>query len=306
MCTSNLGIPPSELATAGNDGAGGASHVGRVRPCSWNSSITRVRPFFRALFAADPTGRRWLPKLLSCATENQSYAAELAQMPGRLCPELLVTRSYPDDCWEHHIDLETSFESPKLPPERLLLWLINHPTVLDSAGLQATRGVEALHWRRLLLGQDRVAVQNAQVEARRRLNLSGVRGSMGQWWAFEGETVVDCFLETERMVVVFEGKRLEQLSNRTRWMAIRNQLWRSLDAAANVAAATGKRYAVMLLAEACEPVGFFEESMPHLDLENDTSFLRGHYLGCVTWLQACRSTGINYNDLPKTIEDAEP
>jgi len=305
MSGSNPGSPTGGATPPGNGGARGTPGPANQPPCYRNSSITRVRPFFRNLFNRDPTGRRWLPRLLRCATENRDYAKELALRPGRLLPELLLPRPYRDDCWEHHIDLENCFESPKLPPQRLLLWLINHPDALDRAGLGAAQGANTAHWRGLLLGQDAGGVQNAQEEARRRLNCSGCRGSMGWWWAFEGETVVDCYLETDRLIMFFEGKRLEQLSTRTTWMAIRNQLWRNLDAAANFAAATGKRYAVMLLAETCEPVGDFDASLPHLSPE-ERRFLQGHYLGCVTWPQACQATGIGYNQLHDTIEQAEP
>jgi hypothetical protein len=310
MSTSSARNPQGGVPPDGNGGAAGEGPPLGGAPCTWNSSITRVRPFFRALFANDPTGQGWLPKLLRCATENQQYAAEIAAMPGQIFPEMLLPRAYRDDCWRNArgieaIELEACFESSKLPPERLLLWLINHPEGLDHAALPAGAVGEAAHWRGLLLGQDATGIETAKAEARRKLNQSGVSGAIGWWWAFEGPTEVDCCLETERLVVFFEGKRLENLSPRTRWMPIRNQLWRNLDAAANAAATMGKRYAVMLLAETCETVCGFDASLPHIGQE-ERDFLRGHYLGCVTWQEACQATGVGYDDLPETIGQAVP
>ena len=108
------------------------------------------------------------------------------------------------------------------------------------------------------------------------------------------------------MILFVEGKRTEGLSPSTEWFPNRNQLWRNLDILSTVAAATGKRYGLLLLAEECRPVADFDESLPHL-APYERDFLRPHYLGCLTWRQACKATGvIDYEDLPKTIDDAEP
>jgi hypothetical protein len=57
----------------------------------------------------------------------------------------------------------------------------------------------------------------------------GPKGSARKWWAFEGITKVDCWLETDRLVLFVEGKRTETLSKFTAWFPARDQLTRNLD-----------------------------------------------------------------------------
>jgi hypothetical protein len=254
---------------------------------------------------ADPTGQTWLPNLLRRATENTDYAEALARRPGTLFPLLLATRPYHDDCWGRQVDLEECFESPKTPSERLLLWVVNHPNALNGPIPGPADAGETAEWRRSLLGVGPHPIDDAQMEARRRLTECGANGSMGWWWAFEGKTVVDCYLETDRLILLFEGKRNEPISTRTEWMRVRNQVWRNLDVAANQATGSGKRYAVMLLGETCEPVYGFDESLPHLSAD-ERQFLRGHFLGCVKWQDACAATGIDFGTLPDNIGEAQP
>jgi hypothetical protein len=275
----------------------------------YNSSITRVRPFFRILFGRDASGHSWLPGLLKAATRSE-YAQTLAKNPGGLDLSLLRTRDYRDDEWGGTIALESCFEKCFPPPERFLLWLIHNPTRMSwprkSDGPNAaerTFGEQTQTWRKRLFNRDDpAAVTSAQVEAQDQLTRNGVRASSLRWWAFEGETHVDCYLETDRLVLLVEGKREEHLSSSTSWFPRRNQLWRNLEVAAGLS--NGKRFALMLLAENAEPEPPIAESLPHLE-SYERDFLTKHYLGCVLWTDACRATGIE-SALPHTVEDSEP
>jgi hypothetical protein len=158
-------------------------------------------------------------------------------------------------------------------------------------------------WRKRLFHRDDPgAVTSAQVEAQDQLTRNGVVASSLRWWAFEGETHVDCYLETERLVLLVEGKRTEPLSSSTSWFPRRNQLWRNLEVAASVS--NGKRFALMLLAENAEPEPPINESLPHFE-PYERDFLKKHYLGCALWSDACHATGIE-SALPETVEDSEP
>jgi hypothetical protein len=95
---------------------------------------------------------------------------------------------------------------------------------------------------------------------------------------------VDCYLETEALVLLIEGKRNEPLSSATEWFPQRDQVVRNVEVAREVARQTGKNYAVLLCAEQLIELGpsRFEESLPHL-ASGERDELRSHYAGCVTW-----------------------
>ena len=110
--------------------------------------------------------------------------------------------------------------------------------------------------------------------------------------AFEGETSIDCFLETPGMVLLIEGKRNEPISSSTDWFEKRNQIARNLEVAQSLA--RGRRYAVLLAAEhdTAVEVADIIAGLPHMT-SSEQMFLAEHYLGCVTWqeiVRSCRST----------------
>lgn len=72
-------------------------------------------------------------------------------------------------------------------------------------------------------------------EALRAIELQGGKGSARQWWAFEGFTHVDACFETEECLLVVEGKRTELVSPSSRWFSSRNQLWRNVEVAGELA-----------------------------------------------------------------------
>src|SRR5947209_7670095 len=83
--------PRVDLSEAGIQ-AGASSVRGR-----YNSSITRVRPFFTALLVRDPSGRTWLPQLLDAAPRaREGLAPELREKPGEFAPWVAEPRPYVD------------------------------------------------------------------------------------------------------------------------------------------------------------------------------------------------------------------
>jgi hypothetical protein len=304
------GAPPG-----GSSGVAAADRPAGGGPCQWNSSITRVRPFFRALFANDGNGQGWLPQLLGCATTNLDYAQGLAQNPGNLIPGLLDPRDFPDSCWKRvrgvkTIRLESCFEKKLPPPERFLLWMIQHPDRLAwplqrrRPPVEKTFAPPTQEWREKFKGRHGLeAIELAKHQALRQLIARGASGSTQCWWAFEGHTHIDCYLETENFILVIEGKRTETLAAGVEWFPQRNQLWRNLEVTS--ATARGKPFALLLIAENHEAIENASASLPHFTPE-EQAFLEGHFLGCITCRQACQATGIDFGDLPDTIERASP
>jgi hypothetical protein len=268
-----------------------------------NSSITRVRPVFRALIDRDPEGKGWLPELLSLAPEGDRLPADVRAQPGALFANVSERRRYRDRILDYEIELERCFEAEVPPSAAFLEWLLRHPNRLAwperVGGGNTTR-----HRREQLKGMHgREAQAEAQAEGLRALSGEGATGSRRKWWAFEGFTSVDCLLETDTLVLFIEGKRNEPLSKATDWYPARNQLVRNLEVARGVA---GARVAAVMLA--CEDgldvdhEQWIAEGTPHLG-EIERSVLAESYMGQVTWSELCDGLGVAYSDLPDTIED---
>jgi len=254
----------------------------------FNSSLTRVRPFFQALLKLDPTGRDWLPRVVGRSTP-----------PVKLLRACLKTRRF-DDRVAGQVELEGCFERRLPPPERFLRWLLHHPDRLiwPAEGKQRYSADTQRHRERLLGQHGAVAQHEAQELGLGLLYEHGATGSDGKWWAFEGFTEVDCCLETESFVLVVEGKRTETLSGSTSWYEGRNQLYRSLEAAREVA--DGRDYAVLLAVEERphpEELGKPEIGLPHLESAERAMLLR-HLVGPVTWRELSDRTGVPFESLP--------
>jgi hypothetical protein len=122
-----------------------------------------------------------------------------------------------------------------------------------------------------------------------------------EWWVLEGQTHVDCYIETTRLRLFVEGKRTEKLSPSTSWYRKRNQLLRNLEAAS--VQANGQPFAQLLITEEPSsdlPSETVVESLPHLSAD-ERSELLSHYAGAVTWRSLCSAVGLNYEALPNTL-----
>ena len=260
-----------------------------------DSSLTRVRPFFRALIARDPSGESWLPSLLGSTPHGQSVLGVALQEPGRL-DSALITRGADG--------LLGCFEFGVGAPKHLLTWYVEHPDELVWPRGK-TYSAETVRMREALLYGKDPGRAEAQRQAREFLQTKSTetRG----WWRFEGTSRIDCMLMTTELVVTIEGKRTEPLSSATDWYPKRSQLVRNLEAAKQLA--DGRFWAAMILSEIPMPEasdsgisGVLPASAPHLD-DAGREELREHYLGHVTWQQACEATGLPYESLPSTTAD---
>jgi len=274
-----------------------------------DSSITRVRPFFSTLFTRDPIGATWLPQLLEAADRSDRLDPALRRQPGDLLTRLVSTRGYRDRILARTIDLHGAFEHPAPPPTAFLRWLIEHPDRLRwpqrSPGVRMRYGSATQRHREALVDggpEDRLAAQSLALS---QLEASGAAGSRRKWWALEGFTEVDCWIETDRLLLFVEGKRTEALATSTAWFPERNQLVRNLEAVGELA---GDRAAAVLLVteQAVEdlPEAAVVASTPHLD-DAAREVVRRRYLGQVTWQSLCDRLDVDFASLPDTRADAD-
>lgn len=271
-----------------------------------NSSITRVRPFFRYLFDQNASGLSWLLKLIVSEQSNHSYASYLASLSCMINNQSQVKRKYKDKILGN-IELEHCFECSVPPSYVLLRWLIEHPDTLTwpKHGQKERKYCLSTQLNRenLFCKHGRKKQSEAKQNAINLLDSKGVQGSKRKWWAFEGFTEVDCLLETEDFLLGIEGKRMEKVSSATDWYPQRNQIIRNLEAIKEKAGS--KAFAVLLMSEdGSDPIldADYSNSLP-LYSAQEISEIRTHYLGAVSWQQACDAVGLDYNELPETIQD---
>jgi hypothetical protein len=198
--------------------------------------------------------------------------------------------------------IRNAFEVAIPPSAAFLRWLIQNPSRLTwprESGSEVAYGPGTQRWRRALVDGDLAAANQALHE----LEAEGVVASRRKWWAFEGFTSVDCYLETDSLVLLIEGKRTEPISSATAWYPERNQIIRNLEVARALAAGR-KNYAVLLCSE--EPIALpsecWELSLPHCSA-SERAALKRHYLGCACWPEIA-STLCNGLKLPDTVPDA--
>jgi hypothetical protein len=246
-----------------------------------NSAITRVRRILGALLQKNGANAEWALDLWRNA--RTPLATAPPHSAGEFTPEVLRVNPA--------TGLLGAFERPVPPPAAFLHWLILHPeqmTVSDRETFGTSGDNAARKMRAELFSNDPARVAAAQDLAVNELQRLAGSGSSRKWWAFEGYTYVDCALETETFLLFIEGKRTEPLSPSTRWFKARNQVWRNVEAAAEMA--PGKAVGVILAVEdggeemlrmAMEAP---DTSLPHLSAERRDELAK-HLLGVVTWKQ---------------------
>lgn len=189
----------------------------------YNSSKTRVRPFFRDLLQSDPSGQTWLRGLLSLPQPPGSAQHARLPEPGTLQIGVCAWDDPP---------LKERLLSP---PPALLRWLIENPPQHAPRDLQ-TRCPRKRGKRRDLLSGDARARSEALTLLDRPAAVVACTCDLQRdscredWHIFEGATHVDAYLETERLVILIEGKRTERgPTTHTSWMPVRHQMLRNLD-----------------------------------------------------------------------------
>jgi hypothetical protein len=246
---------------------------------------TRVRPFFEALFARDPSGGTWLPELLSAAPAGKPRLGELAGAPGWLVTPLAVRGAN---------GRLACFGYPANPPRELLRWFIDHPDRLRWSDANSV-SPDAVRLRRALVLDDPSGSRPRAQDRARELLVS--RSALSrEWWRFEEPTLLDCVLITARLVVTVTGRGQEGLGPSTPWYPQRTDLIRDLEAARQMA--SGRRWASLLISDRPLAGGGEEavtrsvaEGAPHLDAEQSAE-LAAAYLGNLTWDRACAAVGL--------------
>jgi hypothetical protein len=256
-----------------------------------DSSLTRVRPFFEALFARDPSGRSWLSALLAATPNGHEVLGELVEQPGYLST-LLAVRAMSGRL--------AAFEYPVAATRELLAWYVEHPERLRWPDrVEHSPGADRL--RHALLDDDPPG-SRAKAQQRARQLVSTRSPTADEWWRFEGVDTLDCMLITDRLVVTVTGKRAEPLTPATEWYPVRSELVRNLEAARHYA--QGKAWGSLLISEHELPEASTEalartlpESAPHLD-DAGREALHRAYLGNLTWEQASAAVGLPFESLP--------
>jgi hypothetical protein len=81
---------------------------------TWNSSLTRVRPFFDQLVTRDPTGEQWLSAVVTCASP-EDRVAEQPRVRAPLDRELLLGKHHTDNRLGVKVWMRRCFEHPCCP-----------------------------------------------------------------------------------------------------------------------------------------------------------------------------------------------
>jgi len=183
------------------------------------------------------------------------------------------------------------------PPLALLRWLVRHASEPASAkawGADTTR-----RRRKLLVRRDPKTVQQA-------LELLDGKIPRRAWYVLEGESRPDACLQTDRMLLVVEGKRTEpKATTTTTWMKRRSQLVRHMDSAWE--GRGNRRVFGLLVVEAQHvdrvPPDWTREtdaefskanlvsSLPHRTPQERDDIAAG-FLGTTTWQMVCRKLSL--------------
>ena len=275
-----------------------------------NSSVTRVWPVFDFLFDSDPTGLSWLPDLLRMGSRADVVMPELLDSPRALLPHLSeLSRSFSGplkkvlgvDRAKRIGNIRMAYEVDVPPAKAFLEWLVRNPQKIQwpiARGEELVYGARTQDKRKRLIAGD----LEVQAEALQELQQLAPEECVRKWWTFEGFTSVDCLLETDRLLVLVEGKRTEPVSSSTHWFPDRNQVIRNLECARQMAGT--KNYAVLVCAEKEVSISDSDwaKSLPHLN-EAEIAELKGHFLGYVSW-EAIASSLCNGMTLPETVAEA--
>ena len=261
-------------------------------PGQYDSSLTRVQPFFELALA---DGGDWLAKLLAASPRGREALGAAVDTPGTILATMVAPHPQgkaPRACYEYEV----------LPGRRFLRWCVLHPDVL-SWPQGKTYGPSTTKSRRALLYDEPPGRTVAQQQAIEQIELASP--ATNAWWRFEGSSWIDCVLATARVVITVEGKRTEPLSSSTHWYRQRSQLVRNLEAARDLA--RGRVWGTLLLSERKLPEGepdavaaTLDEAAPHLD-EAERAALQHAYLGNLTWEEACAAIGVPFAALPTTV-----
>jgi hypothetical protein len=262
-----------------------------------DSSYTRVAPVFDQLLSLDPTGQSWIPKLLNLLSVGDEQKRLALQNCGRL-------RSYN---WKRQ---DNSLDEKKLsPPRELLRWLIQNPGPHLAAGNLSEKTKRK---RAAIVCGDRTVIDDALVK----LKESALPGKA--WYILEGTTQPDVYLETDRCIIVIEGKRTEPgPTTKTTYMGARHQMLRHLDCVWDAKwekevfgffiveggeKPTDTKVPPAWIKAAADTVNSktLELSLPHR-AEEEREKIGKAFLGCTTWQAVCNEFNLDWSALPDKL-----
>jgi hypothetical protein len=262
-----------------------------------DSSQTRVKPVFDELFARDPSGKRWLSKLLSLPGHDPARAPRAYDNLGTL----------EDAGWGNA-------EKCLKPPRVLLQWLVCCAERPRNGRIGSSP--TTIERREALLARNKLVIGEALAL------LSGPKLPASGWYILEGLSQPDVFLMTPEIVIVVEGKRTESgPTTETVWMPGRHQMLRHLDCAWEmrgsrsvlgffIVEGDGGREAVTvppLWIEAARRTASEEEvlntSLPHRTKEEQRE-IASCFLGATTWQAVCNELDLDWSKLPIRIDPA--
>jgi hypothetical protein len=176
----------------------------------FNSSATRVAPFFQALIDRDKSGKTWLSSILKLLPNRCSFTPELLLEPGEITKSQFGKGEF---CLN--------------PPLGFLKWMVQHPDELNWPRYEIKdKHILDMRERLMLRGSyegipqvREEAVESAKAEIDCAIGAPGIGGCgwLRRWWVLEGQTHVDCYIQTTRLRLFAEGKRTEKLSRSTSW-----------------------------------------------------------------------------------------
>lgn len=250
----------------------------------FNSSITRVWPVFDFLLGKDSTGISWLSALFGKGSKaNKSIDNLGTLLPKYAILDRNITGSCRKDLGKERAEkigkIRHAFEYDLSPANGFLKWLIKNPNKIEWPKEKKYSPRTQKKREELIKNND-----NTKQEALDELHRLKSEGSWKKWWAFEGYTSVDCMLETEKFLLLIEGKRTEPISSSTVWFPKRNQIVRNLECAKEIAEQKHKEYSVLICAEEKIEISDndWKNSLPHFN-NHEIENLKRHYFGYVTW-----------------------
>ena len=238
-----------------------------------NSSRTRVCPAFTKLKNQIKDFIEWLNETQQCAipTGNVDW----------------------DKAYVRFADKDGKGEIALPPCASLLKWMVDNfgtDMLRKECGKSVSNATREL--RAKLLRHDPDTVFSAYDL----INMGRRRG----WFALEGYSRPDVYIETNKFILVVEGKRTEKTltDSTTFFIKGRDQLIRHMDSALNVA---GNKivFGIIIYEEGAQyrPVldmNLLNSSLPHRSAK-EREMIKSHYLNPITWQDIGNKFGICYS-----------
>lgn len=152
-------------------------------PGPYDSSLTRVQPFFERAFELDPP---WPASLLAAAPGGRRALGDLVDEPGEILCALLGPHPQGKAS-------RACFELEVPPDKSFLRWCVLNPHQLSWPATE-TYGLDTTVNRRALVYGEPPGRAGVQRDAL--LLIDALPASTRAWWRFEGNSWIDCVIGT--------------------------------------------------------------------------------------------------------------